>query len=49
MPAKLEMISTKNCLVTIRYLGKLIHSLYDPVVEAERMILPLLSNRKSVV
>ena len=44
MPAKLGMISTKNCLVTIRYLGKLIHSLYDPVVEAERMILPLLSN-----
>ena len=44
MPAKLEMISTKNRLVTIRYMGKLIHSLYDSVVEAERMILPLLSN-----
>jgi exonuclease III len=44
MSTKLEMISSKNRLVTLRYLGKLIHSLYDPVGEAERMILPLLYN-----
>ena len=44
MPAKLGMISTKICLVTMRYLGKLLYNRYDPVAEPERMVLPLLSN-----
>lgn len=49
LESELSWIGTRNHLVTIRYRGLLLHSLYDPVAEAEKTVLPLVRDNTSVV
>lgn len=49
LESELSWIGTRNHLVTIRYRGLLLHSVYDPVREAEKMVLPLVRENPGFV
>lgn len=47
--SELSWITTKHDLATVRYRGLLLHSLYDPVGEAEKMVVSLVKDNPSLV
>ena len=47
--SELSWITTKNDLATIRCRGLLLHSLYDPVAEAEKMVVSLVKDNPGLV
>ena len=48
-PREFSWLTTRNHLPTLRYQGKLLHSLYDPVAEAEKMVMPLVEARPELI
>lgn len=48
-PNELSWLTTRNHLPTLRFQGRLLHSLYDPVAEAERMVMPLVEAKPELI
>ena len=40
-PNEFSRLTARNDLPTLRYQGRLLHSLYDPIAEAEKLVVPL--------
>ena len=46
---EVSWLTTRNDLPTLRYQGRLLHSFYDPVAEAEKMVKPLVEAKPELI